>query len=247
MEQEYFRSGYEIRSLLRLLFNSDSFKNARFAKVKSPSEVVCGTLRLVGDFNKPRPRLYDPALEIGYMGQDLLNPPTVEGWHTGKEWIDSGTLLERVNYTAGEMGRINAPGIRAIIERLASPGTTVSAEHLLEGCLQMLGGYQLMDETHKLLLAHARAGSVLDTSSKEFAQFVGQLLQLLTLEIAFKHFLKMYHNWSHGKESFESSCQLAGVPPVPSLGAVPKGLEAERHRRGPGGYQRVDQPVGEAS
>ena len=247
LEQEYFRSGYEIRSLLRLLFNSDSFKNARFAKVKSPSEVVCGTLRLVGDFNKPRPRLYDPALEIGYMGQDLLNPPTVEGWHTGKEWIDSGTLLERVNYTAGEMGRINAPGIRAIIERLASPGTTVSAEHLLEGCLQMLDGYQLMDETHKLLLAHARAGSVLDTSSKEFAQFVGQLLQLLTLEIAFKHFLKMYHNWSHGKESFESSCQLAGVPPVPSLGAVPKGLEAERHRRGPGGYQRVDQPVGEAS
>ena len=70
---------------------------------------------------------------------------------------------------------------------------------------------------------------------------------LLSLEIAFKLFLKMYHNWSHGKESSESSCQLAGVPPVPSLGAVPKGLEAEGHRRGPGGYQRVDQPVGEAS
>lgn len=179
LEKEYFRSGYEIRSLLRLLFNSDSFKNARFAKVKSPAEVVCGTLRLMGDFNTPKPRLYDHALEIGYMGQDLLNPPTVEGWHTGKEWIDSGTLLERVNYTAGEMGRINAPGIRAIIERLASLGTTVSAENLLDGCLEMLGGYQLMDETHELLLAHACTGAVLDTSSEEFAQFVGQLLQLI--------------------------------------------------------------------
>lgn len=141
--------------------------------------MVCGTLRLVGDFNTPKPRLYDHALEIGYMGQDLLNPPTVEGWHTGKEWIDSGTLLERVNYTAGEMGRINAPGIRAIIERLASLGTTVSAENLLDGCLEMLGGYQLMDETHELLLAHACTGAVLDTSSEEFAQFVGQLLQLI--------------------------------------------------------------------
>ena len=43
----------------------------------------------------------------------------------------------------------------------------------------MLGGYQLMDETHELLLAHACTGAVLDTSSEEFAQFVGQLLQLI--------------------------------------------------------------------
>ena len=61
LEDEYFRSGYEIRSMLRVLFNSDSFKNARFAKVKSPAEVVCGTLRLVGDFTKPGPDIYDPA------------------------------------------------------------------------------------------------------------------------------------------------------------------------------------------
>ena len=180
LEQEYFRSGYEIRSMLRLLLNSDSFKNARFAKVKSPSEVVCGTLRLVGDFIKPIPRLYDAAQEIGYMGQDLLNPPTVEGWHTGKEWIDSGTLVERVNYTAGEMGRVNSPGIRAIIQRLASRRPTLSAEGLLSGCLEMLGGYQLMDDTHQLLLSHAQGGSSLETGSEEFAQFVGQLLQLIS-------------------------------------------------------------------
>ena len=125
--------------MLRLLFNSGSFKIARFAKVKSPSEVVCGTLRIVGHFNQPNPRFYDPALEIRYMGQDLLNPPTVEGWHTGKEWIDSGTLVERINFAAGEMGRIDSPGIRSIIDRLASQGETISAERLVDGCLEMLG------------------------------------------------------------------------------------------------------------
>jgi hypothetical protein len=26
------------------------------------------------------------------MGQDLLNPPSVEGCHTGREWIDTGCL-----------------------------------------------------------------------------------------------------------------------------------------------------------
>jgi uncharacterized protein (DUF1800 family) len=179
LEDEYFRSGYEIRSMLRVLFNSDFFKNARFAKVKSPAEVVAGTLRLVGDFTQPRPRLYDPALEIRYMGQDLLNPPTVEGWHTGKEWIDSGTLVERVNYTAGEMGRINTPGIRAIINRLGSEGSTISAERLVDGCLEMLGGYKLTEETRTLLLTHAEQGGTLRPGTEEFAQRVGQMLQLI--------------------------------------------------------------------
>ena len=179
LEEEYFRSGYEIRSMLRLLFGSDSFKNARFTKVKSPSEMVCGTLRLVGDFTKPKPRLYDPALEIRYMGQDLLNPPTVEGWHTGKEWIDSGTLVERINFAAGEMGRTDSPGVQAIINRLASQGSRISAEQLLSGCLEMLGGYELLEDTHKLLLDHAQSAAAMDTSSPEFGQFVGQILQLI--------------------------------------------------------------------
>ncbi len=179
LEDEYFGSGYEIRPMLRLLFNSDSFKNARFAKVKSPSEVVASTLRLVGDFGQPKPRFYDPVLEIRYMGQDLLNPPTVEGWHTGKEWIDSGTLVERVNFTAGEMGRIDSPGIRFIIDRLASEGPTVSAERLVDGCLEMLGGYELMEDSHTLLVDHAQATATLNTSTEEFAHSVGQILQLI--------------------------------------------------------------------
>ena len=179
LEEEYFRSGYEIRSMLRLLFNSDSFKNARFAKVKNPSEVVCGTLRLVGDFTQPKPRFYDPALEIRYMGQDLLNPPTVEGWHTGKEWIDSGTLVERVNFAAGEVGRVNAPGIQAIIQRLGSEGPTISAERLVDGCLEMLGHYELSQETRALLLRHAQTAATLRTGTEEFAQSVGQMLQLI--------------------------------------------------------------------
>jgi uncharacterized protein (DUF1800 family) len=179
LEEEYFRSGYEIRSMLRLLFNSDSFKNARFAKVKNPSEVVCGTLRLVGDFTQPKPRFYDPALEIRYMGQDLLNPPTVEGWHTGKEWIDSGTLVERVNFAAGEVGRVNAPGIQAIIQRLGSEGPTISAERLVDGCLEMLGHYELSQETRALLLSHAQTAATLRTGTEEFAQSVGQMLQLI--------------------------------------------------------------------
>ena len=122
LEAEYFRSNYDIRSMLRLLFNADFFKNARFAKVKSPAETVVGTTRLVGDFAFPRPGFNALTLTIRYMGQDLLNPPTVEGWHTGREWIDSGTLVERINFTADYMGNINLPGVRDIIARLRAGG-----------------------------------------------------------------------------------------------------------------------------
>ena len=179
LEDEYFRSHFEIRPMLRALFNSETFKNARFAKVKGPAEMVASTLRMTGTFVRPAPRLYDAVLEIRYMGQDLMNPPTVEGWHTGQEWIDSGTLLERINFAAGEMGAINSPGIRAIIDKLGSEGPTMSAERLLDGCLEMLGGYELNADSRTLMINQAQAAGELRTGTEEFAQSVGQMLQLI--------------------------------------------------------------------
>ena len=79
LEEEYFRSDYNIKSMLRLLFNSDAFKNARFTKVKSPIETIIGTLRLVGDWATPKPGMEFIFDEMKYMGQEILNPPSVEG------------------------------------------------------------------------------------------------------------------------------------------------------------------------
>jgi uncharacterized protein (DUF1800 family) len=179
LEAEYFRSNYEIRSMLRVLFNSDFFKKARFAKVKSPVETVIGTMRLVGDFTAPKPGLPAVVAEMRYMGQDLANPPTVEGWHTGKEWIDSGTLVERINFTADQMGNINLSGIRAIINRLGAEGPSLSAERLVDGCLELLGHYELPEDTRSMLVAHAQKGGELRTGTENFAHRVGQTLQLI--------------------------------------------------------------------
>ena len=179
LEDEYFRSKYDIRSMLRVLFNSDFFKEARFAKVKSPAETVVGTMRLVGDFTFPKPGLVAVGMELGYMGQDLMNPPTVEGWHTGKEWIDSGTLVERINFTADQVGNIDLPGVRTIINRLSSEGATISPERLVDRCLEMLGGYELGEQTRGKLVAHAGSGGELRTETEEFAQSVAQTLQLI--------------------------------------------------------------------
>jgi uncharacterized protein (DUF1800 family) len=177
LEDEYFRSNYNIRSMLRVLFNSDFFKNARFAKVKSPTEVVISTLRLTKDFTRPEPKFYDPILAIRYMGQDLLNPPTVEGWHTGKEWIDSGTLVERINFTADQVGNVSLPGVRSIIDRLNSGGSTLSPEGLVDGCLDLLGAYEMADETRAQLLELAGSEGEIRTGTPAFDQRVAQMLQ----------------------------------------------------------------------
>src|SRR4030088_1092329 len=90
-------SKFHMKSVLRVLFNSEFFKNARFQHVKSPAEVVVSTLRFVGGYEIPKPGYGELSMNTAYMGQDLLNPPSVEGWHTGKEWINSGTLNARTN------------------------------------------------------------------------------------------------------------------------------------------------------
>jgi len=186
LEDEYFRSGYNIRSMLRVLFNSDAFKNARFSRMKSPIDTVIGTLRLVGDWTSPKPGFEFIFDEMKHMGQEILNPPSVEGWHTGSEWIDGGTLVHRINFTADFVGDTNYPGIQEIVKGLASEGPTISPEDLVDGCLRMLGHYQLAEENRLMLLAHAQNRGELRTNTEEFPQEVGQMLQLI---VATKEYL----------------------------------------------------------
>jgi uncharacterized protein (DUF1800 family) len=130
LEQAYFDSGYEIKAMLKVLLNSDTFKQARFAKVKNPAEVVAGTLRMVGEHvGELKPGLFELSQFPKYMGMDLMNPPTVEGWHTGHEWIDSGTLVERINFAADFLGKTELPGVKDMSQRAptaATPATGLS-------------------------------------------------------------------------------------------------------------------------
>ena len=82
MINAFEESGYEIKAVLRTMFNSDFFKNARYSKIKSPAEVVASTLKMVGSYQRPEPTIPDIGPEATYMGQSLLDPPSVEGWYT---------------------------------------------------------------------------------------------------------------------------------------------------------------------
>lgn len=183
LSSAYFESNYDIRSVMRVLLNSDFFKNSVYAKVKSPAEVVASILRLVGDFQEPRPGLLETTYESKYMGQELLNPPTVEGWHTGREWIDSGSLVGRVNFSADQVGNLAQPGVRDIIDRLAGSRTTMTPEELVDGCLDLIGPLEVGEKTRTSLLGKASAAGELrlDTESgkQAFDRRVAEMLQLI--------------------------------------------------------------------
>ena len=187
LEKAFVDNNYEMRPVLRTLFNSDFFKNARFQKVKSPAEVVVGTMRLVKDHTEVKPGLWPISQECFYMGQHLMNPPSVEGWHTGKEWIDSGTLVERTNFVAGQVGNMDLPGVKLILDRMlneyAADTAAMSSEDFVDGCLDLIGPVEVREKTRNSLVDHAGNGGPLNRDTEEqrtnFAHRVGEMLQLI--------------------------------------------------------------------
>jgi len=178
----YFKSQYDMRAVMRTLFLSDFFRSrqAYFAKVKSPAEHVVGTVRLVEDHQFPRWGIRDLALETRYMGQDLLNPPSVEGWHVGKEWIDTGILVERVNFAAEQVGNIDNPGVQKIIGRLRAMGELAPAG-AVDACLDLIGPMEVSEATRSALISFAEKGGALKLTAGDRAaeQRVAELLQLI--------------------------------------------------------------------
>jgi len=176
-------SGYDMRETLRFILNSDFFKESMYQKVKSPAEVVAGTMNLVGDLKgRPRPGLTNIAVEPRNMGQALLDPPSVEGWHTGAEWIDSGSLVRRINFVADRVADLDRPGVQDIVQRVQAQGT-LSPEQLVDSCLDLIGPAEVGNHTREELVFHAQQdGEVLwnsETESNKSARRVGDMLALI--------------------------------------------------------------------
>jgi uncharacterized protein (DUF1800 family) len=130
---------------------------------------VAGILRLTGEFDRPRRQILERALQMTWMGQQLNNPPSVEGWHQGTAWIDTGTLVERINFASEQFGDVTKPGVKAMIDQvLADNGQARSAEHLVEACLEQMGVLSVSDQTRDILLQ--LASQELDLSKEEQAR-----------------------------------------------------------------------------
>jgi hypothetical protein len=80
-----------------------------------------------------------------------------EGWHEGKEWIDTGTLIERINFASEQLSDYENPGVRRIVDTLIiNSGGLLSSEETVSNCLDQLGFLEGSDETKYILVRYAQ-------------------------------------------------------------------------------------------
>jgi uncharacterized protein (DUF1800 family) len=91
----YREHNYDTAWLVRTIVSSNLFysPHAMQQRVKAPVEMAIGLVRsLEGTANTQA-----LADDLRKLGQGLFYPPNVKGWDGGTEWINSATLLSRVN------------------------------------------------------------------------------------------------------------------------------------------------------
>tara|TARA_B100000745_G_C20145503_1_gene392783 strand:+ start:323 stop:1690 length:1368 start_codon:yes stop_codon:yes gene_type:complete len=163
----FLKNNGEIKKVLEAMFKSEHFKSddIRFKKVKSPSDLVFGVSRLVDKYKIPDLDSAELAINTLLMGQFLMNPPSVEGWHEGEEWIDSGSLIERINYASTEISDTSSAGVKRIIEIIKETNITDSND-LINNTLETLGYINITDKTKGMIKEHLRKNKFTNKEDK---------------------------------------------------------------------------------
>jgi hypothetical protein len=96
LSTEFFESGYDIEKLMRAIFSAEWFYDDENIGCK-----ICSPVELIVRYKK---YLEIEFLELKYLvnfqkglGQVLFFPPNVAGWKGDTHWIDSTSLLLRLN------------------------------------------------------------------------------------------------------------------------------------------------------
>ena len=185
LSKVFMETSGDMHSVLQELFKSDGFKNSiNLPKVKSPTELIVGVLKQVGTYSQMKPGLEQIINTLSVMGQELLNPPTVEGWHTGSEWIDSGTLSERINFASRAFADMEDPGVRDIVQRVGS--LEGNPDDLLERCLDVLGGIEVSSATNSELLEYA-TGLIEQEKVERGSADISDLIQMIVSTVDYQY------------------------------------------------------------
>jgi uncharacterized protein (DUF1800 family) len=95
LAKRFFNNRYDIGKLTEDIFSSDWFYSEKNigSRIKSPVELLAGIRRLLPlQLDNDNTQLLFQKV----LGQILFFPPNVAGWPGGRSWIDSSTLMVRL-------------------------------------------------------------------------------------------------------------------------------------------------------
>lgn len=116
----YRASGGDLGVTMQALLSSQEFYASRASIIRSPAEFVVGALRSDGRTDLDEKTYLNLSGTLGRLGQELLHPPSVKGWDGGREWINDGTLLLRMQVAAALS--LGGAGLGAQRTAAAKPG-----------------------------------------------------------------------------------------------------------------------------
>jgi hypothetical protein len=114
--------GWELAPVLRTLFLSEAFFSAKAREgiVKGPADHVLGFVRATGLLGSPA--AIDHQLQL--MGHRPTQPPSVDGWPGGTQWLSAQGMIDRantVNYLTEQAQALQAGLGIAALDLLPTP------------------------------------------------------------------------------------------------------------------------------
>jgi uncharacterized protein (DUF1800 family) len=145
MAKAYYSGTFEMKPVLRLLFLSRQFTDLanRYARYSWPAEFVVRALKEVGHAGFS---VNDALTPMSNMGQQLFEPPDVNGWELGSGWFSTGGMLARMNFASAlasnqkfnlrdvARGRAASPEalVALMLNRLSAPLDRTAVDALIE-------------------------------------------------------------------------------------------------------------------
>lgn len=169
----YLDAGTELKPLLRAILTSDEMYStaALWSRVKSPVDYLATAIRQL-QVSEDLSRAATGPLNA--QGQVPFNPPDVDGWITGLEWMNSGTLLSRMNFAQLVTSRFDPMSFTA--------GTTFSgASQLVDYYLRRLGPLVVSSATRQRLVSYVSPTGALPSGSEYTIKQRGLAHMILSL------------------------------------------------------------------
>jgi uncharacterized protein (DUF1800 family) len=169
----YLKNDTNMRSVVRAVLLSPQFTNAaRFHRRYGwPAEFVVRAMKEVGHVGFSVDTAIPAMLN---MGQQLLEPPDVNGWELGPGWFSTGGMLARMNFAA----QLATNQRFALRDQARSAAGT--PESLLAFIAERLSLPPLAEAERAALIDYVRAGGAWTGSDTQILNKAGGLAHLLT-------------------------------------------------------------------
>ncbi len=172
MREAYLNNDTSIQAMLVRLFTSAEFldESAAFGRYSWPVEYVVRAIKETGWNGLSVDAAMTPLVN---MGQQLYEPPDVNGWALGPEWFSTASMLSRMNFAAALMANQ-----RFNLQQAAAPARS-SPEALLEFHLKRFSPAPLAPGTATALLDYLRQGGAWTGADAQLATKAAGLGRLI--------------------------------------------------------------------